>query len=102
MSAMTSTCTQPSHSKVADAASRVQGEARNATLAISTALAMGSGDGEEVLKLELEKVRGELMSARMQAEATQAKSATQVDALHKRLGEKEAEVDALQRQVKAA
>ena len=60
------------------------------------------GASTEVLKLELEKVRGELMSARMQAEATQAKSATQVDALHKRLGEKEAEVDALQRQVKAA
>jgi hypothetical protein len=103
LSAMTSACTQSGHSKLSDAAARVQGEARNATLAISTALAIvGSGDGEEMLRLELEKVRGELMSSRMQSEAAKAQSASQVDALNKRLGKKEAEVDALQRQVKDA
>ena len=103
LSAMTSACTQSGHSKLSDAAARVQGEARNATLAISTALAIvGSGDGEEMLRLELEKVRGELMSSRMQAEAAKAQSASQVDALNKRLDKKEAEVDALQRQVKDA
>ena len=103
LSAMTSACTQSGHSKLSDAAARVQGEARNATLAISTVLAIvGSGDGEEMLRLELEKVRGELMSSRMQAEAAKAQCASQVDALNKRLGKKEAEVDVLQRQVKDA
>lgn len=97
LSAMTSACAQPTHSKVADAAARVQGEARNASLAISTALAMGaSGDSDEVLKLELEKMRGELLAARMEGEAAKAKSATQVAELQQKLSDKEAEMKMLQ------
>ena len=108
-SALTCACSQPSHSKVCDAAGRVQGEARNANLAISTALAMGASGGgldvDEELKRHLDQARGEAAAARKEHEAAEkasSKSKTQVAVLQKQLGERDAEVEALQRQVREA
>jgi len=106
LSTLTSACLQPSHSKVAHAASRVQGEARNANFAISTALAMGgsaeSTGVEEQLQMQLEKAKGELATVRKEEEATKTKTAVEVETLNRRLSEKEGEVKALQGQLRSA
>ena len=106
LSTLTSACLQPSHSKVAHAASRVQGEARNANFAISTALAMGgsaeSTGVEEQLQMQLEKAKGELAIVRKEEEATKTKTAVEVETLNRRLSEKEGEVKALQGQLRSA
>jgi len=87
----------------------VQGEARNANLAISTALAMGASGGgldvDEELKRHLDQARGEAAAARKEHEAAEkasSKSKTQVAVLQRQLGERDAEVEALQRQVREA
>ncbi len=87
----------------------MQGEARNANLAISTALAMGASGGglhvDEELKRHLDQARGEAAAARKEHEAAEkasSKSKTQVAVLQRQLGERDAEVEALQRQVREA
>jgi hypothetical protein len=92
IAALSASCTQQSKSKVSDAAARLQKEARDATLAISTAIAMSASGGDDgsqvsVLRHELENAREELAAVRSQGEAANAKSATEIAALRKQLGD---------------
>ena len=104
LAALTATCSPAGHSKLSDAAARVQGEARNANLTISTALAMSSGGAgaEEELSAQLRQARTELADARKEEEAMKAKLSGEVAGLQSNLKEKSAEVEALQRQLQDA
>lgn len=101
VSALTTTCSPASHSQMADAGARMQGEARNASLAISTALAMsGSGAGaEDELKAQIQQAQAEAAGARKREETAQAQAAREVAALQGQLNDKAAEVVALQQQL---
>jgi len=104
VSALTTSCSSASHSQLADAGARMQGEARNASLAIATAVALsGSGGGaDDDLKAQVQQARAEAADARKGEETAQTQAAREVAALQGQLSDRAAEVAALQQQLLVA
>ena len=95
-------CSQHSDSKISDAAVRVQGEARNATLAVSTAMAIRGAEGgsasEGALQRELLLVRDQLADACKDGDEN-SQSESKILALQKQVDDRDENIKRLQCQV---